>query len=158
MKASLFAILLAGLAWAQAPTGWTPEFSMQVRSVGDVLPSPDGRLVAYTQTRAVVEPEKSEMDTQIFLAHADGSHRTQLTRGDKSASSPSFSPDGRFIYFSSDRSGKSNLWRIPVDGGEAEMLTEWKGEIGPYRVSPDGKWLAFAGAEPPPDEEKQKKE
>jgi hypothetical protein len=54
MKASLFAILLAGLAWAQAPTGWTPEFSMQVRSVGDVLPSPDGRLVAYTETPAVV--------------------------------------------------------------------------------------------------------
>jgi len=131
---------------------------MQVRTVGDVVPSPDGRLVAYTQTRAVAETEKSEMDTQIFLAHADGSHRVQLTRGEKSASSPSFSPDGRFIYFSSERSGKPNLWRIPVDGGEAEMLTDWKGEIGLYRVSPDGKWLAFAAAEPPPDEEKQKKE
>jgi dipeptidyl aminopeptidase/acylaminoacyl peptidase len=116
------------------------------------------RLVAYTQTRAVGETEKSEMDTQIFLARADGSHRVQLTRGEKSASSPSFSPDGRFLYFSSERSGKPNLWRIPVDGGEAEMLTEWKGEIGLYRVSPDGKWLAFAGAEPPADEEKQKKE
>ncbi len=158
MKATLFAILLASSAWAQAPTGWTPEFSMQVRSVGDVVPSPDGQLVAYTQTRAVAETEKSEMDTQIFLAHADGSHRAQLTRGEKSASSPSFSPDGRFIYFSSERSGKPNLWRIPVDAGEAEMITDWKGEIGLYRVSPDGKWLAFAGAEPPPDEEKQKKE
>jgi Tol biopolymer transport system component len=158
MKATLFAILLAMSAWAQAPAGWTPEFSLQVRSVGDVVPSPDCRLVAYTQTRAVVETEKSEMDTQIFLADADGSHRVQLTRGEKSASSPSFSPDGRFVYFSSERSGKPNLWRIRVDGGEAEMLTDWKGEIGLYRVSPDGKWLAFAGAEPLPDEEKQKKE
>jgi len=158
MKATLFAILLAGSACAQAPTGWTPEFSMQVRTVGDVVPSPDGRLVAYTQTRAVAETEKSEMDTQIFLARDGGSHPVQLTRGEKSATSPSFSPDGRFIYFSSERSGKPSLWRIPVDGGEAEMLTDWKGEIGVYRVSPDGKWLAFAGVEPPPDEEKQRKE
>jgi dipeptidyl aminopeptidase/acylaminoacyl peptidase len=158
MKTVLFPFLLAAAALAQPPTAWTPEFSMQVRTVGDVVPSPDGQLVAYTQTRAVAEAEKSEMDTQIFLAHADGSHRIQLTRGEKSASSPSFSPDGRFIYFSSERSGKPNLWRILADGGEAEMLSDWKGEIGPYRVSPDGKWLAFAGAEPPPDEEKQKKE
>ena len=158
MKAMLCAILLGLAAWAQAPTSWTPELTMQVKNIGDVVPSPDGQLVAYTQTRPVMETEKSEMDTQIFLAHSDGSHRVQLTRGEKSATAPSFSRDGRFVYFSSERSGKPNLWRIPVDGGEAEMLTDWKGEIGSYQISPDGKWLAFAGVEPPPDEEKQKKE
>jgi len=158
MKAMLCAILLALAAWAQAPTSWTPELAMQVKTIGEVVPSPDGQLVAYAQTRPVMETEKSEMDTQIFLAHSDGSHRVQLTRGEKSASEPSFSPDGRFVYFSSERSGKPNLWRIPADGGEAEMLTDWKGEMGAYQISPDGKWLAFAGAEPPPDEEKQKKE
>ena len=158
MRAKLFLILLAAAAWAQAPTSWTPELSMQVRPVGDVVPSPDGKLVAYTETRAVIDTEKSEINTQIFLAHSDGSRRVQLTRGEKSASSPSFSPDGRYVYFSSERSGKPNLWRIPVDGGEAEMLTDWKGEIGAYHVSPDGKWVAFAGMEPRPDDEKQKKE
>jgi dipeptidyl aminopeptidase/acylaminoacyl peptidase len=162
MLIKLFPILLAAAAWGQAPTalptGWTPEISMQVQPVGDVVPSPDGKLVAYTQSHAVIEAEKSEVDTQIFLAAADGSHRTQLTRGEKSASAPEFSPDGRYVYFSSERSGKPNLWRIPVDGGEAEMLTDWKGEIGAYRVSPDGKWIAFAGMEPRADEEKEKKE
>src|ERR1035438_114416 len=163
MKAKLFSILLAAAAWAQTPTAqpptaWTPEISMQVQPVADVVPSPDGKLVAYTQSHAVIETEKSEVDTQIFLAAADGSHRTQLTRGEKSASAPEFSPDGRYVYFSSERSGKPNLWRIPVDGGEAEMLTDWKGEIGAYRVSPDGKWIAFAGMEPRADEEKEKKE
>jgi len=114
--------------------------------------------VAYTQSHAVIETEKSEVDTQIYLATADGSHRTQLTRGEKSATAPEFSPDGRYVYFSSERSGKPNLWRIPVDGGEAEMLTDWKGEIGAFHVSPDGKWIAFAGMEPRADEEKAKKE
>ena len=43
MKAGLFAILLAAAAWAQAPTAWTPELSLQVRPVGDVVPSQIGR-------------------------------------------------------------------------------------------------------------------
>jgi dipeptidyl aminopeptidase/acylaminoacyl peptidase len=131
---------------------------MQVQPVGDVVPSPDGKLVAYTQSHAVIDTEKSEIDTQIFLATADGSRRTQLTRGEKSASAPEFSPDGRYIYFSSERSGKPNLYRIPVDGGEADMLTDWKGELGAFHVSPDGKWIAFTGMAPRPDEEQAKKE
>jgi dipeptidyl aminopeptidase/acylaminoacyl peptidase len=158
MKLTLLPVFFACVACAQTPAAWTPEISMQVRPVGDVVPSPDGKLVAYTESRAVMEAGKSEIDTQIFLAAADGSHRAQLTRGEKSATAPSFSPDGHYVYFSSDRSGKLNLWRIPVDGGEAEMLTDWKGELGPYHVSPDGKWIAFAGLEPRADEEKDKTE
>jgi len=158
MKAGLFAILLAAAAWAQAPAAWTPELSLEVRPVGDVVPSPDGTLVAYTQSRTVTEAEKSEVDTQVFLARADGSYRVQLTRGEKSATAPSFSPDGHYVYFSSERSGKPNLWRVPIDGGEAEMLTDWKGEIGAYHVSPDGKWVAFAAMEPRAAEEQDKKD
>ncbi len=127
---------------------------MRVKTIGTVVPSPDGRLAAYTQTRAVMETEKSEMETQIFLARADGSHRFQLTRGGKSAGSPVFSPDSRFVYFKSERSDKPNVWRIAVDGGEAEMLTDWKGSLGQHQVSPDGKWVAFTGR--PQDEEKEK--
>jgi len=81
-----------------------------------------------------------------------------LTRGEKGATAPAFSPDGKFIYFLSDRSGKQNVWRIAVGGGEGEMLTDWKGAIGTYRVSPDGKWVAFTGRKPDEDEEKGKKE
>ena len=161
MKTELLPVLLAAAAWCQqspAPPAWTPEISMQVRTVGDVVPSPNAKLVAYTESRAVIAPEKSEVDTQIFLAAADGSRRVQLTRGEKSATSPEFSPDGHYVYFSSERSGKPNLWRIPVDGGEAEMLTDWKAEIGRFHVSPDGRWVAFAGIEPRADEEQAKKE
>ena len=103
---------------------------MQVQAVGSVVPSPDGKLAAYTQTKAVMEEEKSEQLTHIFLARADGSGSIQLTQGDKSCNAPLFSPDGRFVYFKSDRTGKTNLFRMPVDGGEAERLTDWKGSVG----------------------------
>lgn len=151
----LFSLAMAS---AEVPTAWTPEAALQVQSVGSVIPSPDGRLVAYTQTKVILEDEKSEQLTHVFLAHADGSRCIQLTQGDKGASAPEFSPDNRFVYFKSDRSGKTNLFRIPVDGGEAERLTDWKGSMGGYGISPDGKWIAFAARKESEDDEKAKKQ
>lgn len=151
-----FAALLASVA--EGPSQWTPELSMQVKNVADVVPSPDGRLAVWTETVNIVEPEKSESNTQIYLARTDGSHRLQLTRGDKSANAPDFSPDGKWVLFASDRSGKRNVYRIPADGGEAETLTDWKGTLGAYRLSPDGKWIAFAGAPERPELEIAKKQ
>ena len=151
--------LFAGAAsTAEGPLQWTPELSLQVKTIGEVLPSPDGRLAAWTETAAVIEPEKSESNTQLFLARADGSHRLQLTRGEKSANAPDFSPDGRFVFFATDRSGKKNVYRIPVDGGEAERLTDWKGTLGTYHLSPNGKWIAFTATADRPEVEIAKKQ
>jgi dipeptidyl aminopeptidase/acylaminoacyl peptidase len=126
------------------PAGWTPERLMKVKSVSDVAVSPDGKRVAYLVAAAVMEGEKSEWLSQIHLANSDGTGTVQLTRGDKSASSPEWSPDGRWIAFLSPRSGpKVNLWRIPVDGGEAEQLTEEKGGITSFQWSPNGAQIAF---------------
>ena len=159
MKLSPFLLLLwVGSAAAQPPAAWTPEFAMQFQAVSTVVPSPDGKLVAWVQTRNVIESERSEQLPHVFLGRADGTRRIQLTRGEKGASNPAFSPDGQFVYFTSDRFGKTNIFRIPVDGGEAEAVSEFKGELGSYKVSPDGKWVAFAGAEPLADEEQSKKE
>jgi len=153
------AILLGTALGLCAQTAiWTPDQAMKIKSVGSVVPSPDSRLVAYAQTEAVMEAERSEMVSQIWLAKADGSWRTQLTRGEKGSASPSFSPDSRYVYFLSSRSGKQNVWRIPTLAGEAEMLTDWKGSLGAYKVSPDGKWIAFTAREEDKDEEKRKKE
>ena len=135
------------LAAAPLLAQWTPELSMQVKTVTAPVPSPDGRLAVWTQTQAVMDGEKSEMLTHVFLAQVDGSNRLQLTRGEKSANAPAFSPDSQSVFFASERSGKRNLFRIPVDGGEAEALTNWTGTIGAFSVSPDGKWIAFAGRE-----------
>jgi dipeptidyl aminopeptidase/acylaminoacyl peptidase len=134
---------------------------MKVQQVANVIPSPDGQWVVYTQTRAVMEEEKSETLTHLFLARADGSHRFQLTQGEKSCDSPSFSPDGRFVYFLSGRDageGKQNVWRIRIDGGEAERLTAWEGSLGGFKVSPDSRSVAFTGREKDEELEKSKKE
>ncbi|MBI3695138.1 MAG: S9 family peptidase [Acidobacteria bacterium] len=158
MRRLLFLAALVSSFAAETPTAWTPALSMRVQSVAAVTPSPDGKLAVWTQARAVMEGEKSEYLTHIFLGRADGSHPIQLTRGEKSADKPAFSPDGRFVYFVSERSGKPNLYRLRVAGGEAEKLTDWKGTIGAFQISPDGKQLAFTGADEDKDLEKRKKE
>lgn len=131
---------------------------MQVQTIASVAPSPDGSRVVWAQSKAVMSQEQSEWVSQIYMARADGTGLIQLTRHEKGARAPQFSPDGQWVYFLSARSGKNNIWRIRVDGGEAEMLTDWKGAIGSYSVSPCGKFVAFTAIEESAEEEKAKKE
>jgi len=137
---------------------WTPELAMKVKTVTAAVPSPDGKLAVWTETHPVMEGEKSESNAQVYLAHSDGSNRIQLTRGEKSSNAPAFSPDSQWVFFASDRTGKRNVYRIPVDGGEAEMVTNWSGTMGAFSVSPNGKWIAFAAREPDNEEERAKRE
>src|SRR5215469_5980194 len=112
MKAARCLLFLcSSAAFCQSPAAWTPEFSARFSTIGSVTPSPDGKWAAWTQSKPMVETERSEVLTQVYLGAVDGSKRIQLTRGDKSCTSPSFSPDGRFVYFKSDRSGKNNVYR-----------------------------------------------
>ena len=74
MKRAFVSLLFGAVAFAaDAPTSWTPEFSMKFQTIGPVVPSHDGSWVAWTQTRSVMDTEKSEEVTQIFIAKADGS-------------------------------------------------------------------------------------
>ena len=54
---------------------------------------------------------------------------------------PSWSCDGRWVYFGSNRTGESQIWRIPADGGTAVQVTRQGGSIG--FESPDGAFLYY---------------
>jgi dipeptidyl aminopeptidase/acylaminoacyl peptidase len=137
---------------------WTPETMMKVKNVAEVIPSPNGQWVAWTERRAMMDAEKSEFVSQVFLAKADGTGRIQVTFGDKSAAQPSFSLDNQYIYFTTDRGAKNQVYRIAIDGGEAEQISDFKGGIAAYQLSPNGKWIAFTGREPDADEDRAKRE
>jgi dipeptidyl aminopeptidase/acylaminoacyl peptidase len=139
-----------------APAAWTPELQMKVRTVGPVRVSPDGRRVAYGVTDAVMTADKSEMLTQIWVAAADGSDAFQVTHADKSSTNPQWSPDGRWLAFTSTRKdNKNNLYLLRMSGGEAEPLTEVKTAVGNFAFSPDGRWIAFTMRDAPTEEEEK---
>ena len=126
-----------------------------MKTIGTVRVSPDGRRVAYGVTSSVTTPERSELVTQIHVANTDGSEAFQATFADKSSTNPRWSPDGRWLGFTSNRSGKNNLYVLRMSGGEAEQLTEVKTAVGNFQWSPDGRSIAYTMADPPSEDEEK---
>jgi Tol biopolymer transport system component len=68
---------------------------------------------------------------------------TQVTTGNQTVEGLTVSPDGRWLYFDSDRSGNANIYRMPLGGGEPERLTTNPADDFSPDVSPNGRWVAF---------------
>ncbi|MGB7769368.1 MAG: biopolymer transporter Tol [Verrucomicrobiia bacterium] len=98
--------------------------------------SPDGTKVAMILSRSG-SPE-------VWLCNPDGSGLKQLTSTPEGASSPCWSPDGRWICFATEIHGRRMLAKVPAGGGEIQRLST-VGVANPSEPdwSPDGKWIAF---------------
>ncbi len=155
--------LLPGLpATAQDDAqGWTPALSMRYRAVGPTAISPDGSRVAFVVREPLMEGSKSEFTSQVWLADTGGGGAVQWTRGERSAGGPDFSPDGRWLSFTTARDGEGNgeartqVWALPLAGGEGRPLTAAVNAVGSYRWSPDGSRIAFTMQDPETADEKK---
>ena len=120
---------------------WLLSYRKGVNSGGTYLP--DGRAILLTLTEG-----KGKSD--IFRMTLDGKSITPLTRGPGSAMNvePAVSPDGKTIFFSSDRAGQPMIYSMGIDGelggNKATRLTLAGRYNSSPAVSPDGKKIAFA--------------
>ncbi len=126
-----------------AQTNWSPEQCLKIKNITAVVPSPDGSKILYTVREAIMTEDRSEYINQVWLCNSNGSNHVQLTKGDRNSSNPKWSPDGKWIAFTSSREMKTNLYVLPVDGGEAEKLTDVKTNVGNYEWSHDASMIAF---------------
>ncbi len=104
--------------------------------------SPDGKWAAFTLRKTDLEANRGRTD--LWLVGVDGAGLRQLTTHPGSDGSPAWSKDGKSIWFLSTRSGSSQVWRMPVDGGEAEQKTNLPLDVGAFVLSPDNATLAVA--------------
>lgn len=115
------------------------------RSVSAVAVSPDGTSLAFVVT--AIDLPANRYRSRIWLAPTDGSAPPrQLTAGEGDGS-PTWSPDGRSLAFTSDRGegdAKASVHLVPVDGpGETVTLATGAEGFTALRWSPDGRWLAW---------------
>ena len=93
----------------------------------------------------------------LWLAAVDGSSPPwQLTAGTAADSDPRWAPDSASVFFLSDRAGSRQLHRIRLGGGEAEVLTDWHGEIYDARPLTDARLVAVVHGRPTEEDERRR--
>ena len=135
MLAALFGLLpfmvdapaaAASAGSANAPRPVTVDDFGKLKSVGKPELSTDGSQVAYT------------LEGRIYVVPAAGGEPRPLTTGGSSASDPYWSRDGSALYFLSDRTGTSQVFKLVIDAfGEAVQVTHLDQGVHTLQFSPD---------------------
>lgn len=133
--------LLATIACAG---GLTPDDLVVLNRISDPQISPDASQVAFV----VSEPDLSgdRRTTDIWIISVDGmrdstAHRVTVGKGNDH--SPQWSTTSESLYFLSDRSGSSQVWRVEAESGMATQITDYGLDLSNLLLSPDGKWISF---------------
>jgi dipeptidyl aminopeptidase/acylaminoacyl peptidase len=132
-----------------APRGFTVEDMVNMERIGSPVLSPDASRVAYTVR--TTDMGKNRGHTEVWILDLRSSTRSKaapapqrLTQADASSTDPEWSPSGDAIYFLSGRSGSSQVWRLPLGGGEASRVTDLPVDVENFRISPQGDRILFS--------------
>ena len=117
-----------------AAAQFTPDVMWKMGRLGAASLSPDGAKALYTITRYNMAENKGL--TQIYVRDMASGEVATLTDNTSSNSDPQWSADGSLIYFTSNRSGSTQLWSMNAEGGNVKQITEVEGGIEGYGVAP----------------------
>lgn len=109
-----------------APRAFTPNDWYKVTQLSAPAMSPDGKLVAFTVT-TVVERE-NKRHSEIWAVPTAGGDPVRYTSPGYESSNPRFSPDGKYLFFTSNRpGGRGNTWALRMDqpSGEATQVENY---------------------------------
>ncbi|MCM2316074.1 MAG: S9 family peptidase [Thermoanaerobaculia bacterium] len=147
MRRTVFVLaILALITTFPAIAAETHPFGVQdiwaMKRVSDPQLSPDGKAVLFTLRTNDLAANKGLND--LWLVGSDGTGLRQLTSHPAADTSGRWSADGRWIWFVSSRSGSSQIWKMPIDGGEATQVTRLPIDASNVIASPDGTLIAFS--------------
>ncbi len=114
----------------------------QVTHLGVTRLSGSPTVVTRTDEDDCVRLENAEGQTEIYTVSAEGGPARRLTDHPGFDAVPTWSRDGRSIYFTSERSGSLQLWKMPAEGGTPVQITKHGGVNA--MESADGRTLYYA--------------
>jgi dipeptidyl aminopeptidase/acylaminoacyl peptidase len=145
-KLALFRLLILALVLPAGAAAETHPFSVHdmlaMDRISDPRVSPDGTQVAFAVRTTDLEANRGRSD--VYLAVTDGSWVRRLTSHEASDTQPRWSADGRSLYFVSTRSGSAQVWRLSLEGGEAQPVTELPLDVDALEVAPGGAHLVLS--------------
>jgi len=123
---------------------FTPTDLNLLARVSDPQVSPDGRYVVYTQRDTDLDANRGRTDLWLLDLDAATPKARRLTQHSANDNHGRWSPDGSSLYFLSTRAGSSQVWRLPLTGGEAVQITDYPLDVGTFKFSPDGTRIAVS--------------
>lgn len=115
---------------------FTAEHLVRIDRVGAPALSPVGDEVVYPVRQTDMEADKGRYD--LWISAVTGGDPRRLTTHEANDTDPAWSADGKTVWFLSGRSGSAQVWRIPVDGGEARQVTDLPMDVGSFRLAETG--------------------
>jgi dipeptidyl aminopeptidase/acylaminoacyl peptidase len=147
----------AGISAAEHSQPFTVQDLVRLERVSELAVSPDGKRVAYTLRTTEMEVNKARTGVWLVDTGKRAAAPRRLTDIAANSNSAEWSADGRFIYFLSNRSGSTQVWRVAAGGTESSgaarkadapginapgadalQVTNLPLDVGSFRVSPKG--------------------
>jgi dipeptidyl aminopeptidase/acylaminoacyl peptidase len=149
---SSFALLCVlvplAVARAQGQGGQHQPFSaedlVRLKRISDPELAPDGKTVAFVLRETDMAANRGRQELWSLDLSTKGAQPRRLTTHPDNDNAPQWSADGQYIYFLSARSGSTQVWRLPSNGGEAEQVTDVPLDVGSFRLAPNGALIAIS--------------
>jgi len=125
----------AGTPSGEPAVPFSVQDLVRLERIADVAVAPDGKRVVYTLRRTDMDANKGRTGVWILDSGKRNAAPARLDEGGDNSNTAEWSKDGRFVYFLSNRSGSTQVWRA-APGAAATQVTNLVLDVGSFHVSP----------------------
>ena len=146
LGALAIALFATPLAAQSAARTMTPQDLVTLKRVAAPVISPDGQWVVYQQTDT--DPASYKRVAGLWRVPAKGGSAERIADlPDAGENSPAFSPDGKRLYFISDKSGSDQLWVLDLTnpGAAPVQASAFKADVAGFQIAPNGQRVLVWG-------------